>query len=399
MKLIRILIGLAFVSTALYAGPTNTPSPVQVNVTVVATDGKLTNAPSTSFFSANFNLLTNALTQGGFSSGDSTNGVNAAFRAADVTTSNALTSAYIAADVTTSNTLVSSYISADVTTSNALVSGYIAADVTTSNVLISTINTSVNAASNLANTKITASGGTGTGNTFTTVTVNGLTATGTKVVMTNVDVELGVPYFGVNPGTFQIADFSVTSASAAGTTHTGEIRVDGSPAFKVSGVSDGADSATNKMVTIPAGTQFSPLGNTNYTSYAAGTAYSFTGSAASLDFGTTDPSVTLLQGGTYLIFANVGTKYNGATFAANQTVTVKLRRTNNTAADISNASRTITLNVVTTFTGHGPMAVVPPVIYTATAGDVVVLQGNVSATPSAGSFDADTAEIVAYRVY
>ena len=39
--------------------------------------------------------------------------------------------------------------------------------------------------------------------------------------------------------------------------------------------------------------------------YASGTAYSVTNSSAAVDFGTTDPSLTLTLPGTYLLFARV----------------------------------------------------------------------------------------------
>lgn len=137
---------------------------------------------------------------------------------------------------------------------------------------------------------------------------------------------------------------------------------------------------------------------TNNTVYASGTAYTLTTSSAALDFGTTDPNLTISTSGTYLIHANVGVKYSGATYVGAQTVTFKLRRTNNTAADLTSGSRAVELPVLTTFTGGDVMAL-PPVIYTATAGDVVTIFGILSATPSAGSVVADSAELVAIRLY
>lgn len=132
--------------------------------------------------------------------------------------------------------------------------------------------------------------------------------------------------------------------------------------------------------------------------YAAGTVYSFTNAAALLDFGTTDPSITVVTTGTYLILANVGLKYTAATFAANQTLTVKLRRTNNTAADLTGGSRAITLGIVTLLTAVIETVQLPPVIYAATAGDIIQLYGLVSVAPGAGTVDATSAEIVAVRI-
>jgi hypothetical protein len=167
------------------------------------------------------------------------------------------------------------------------------------------------------------------------------------------------------------------------------------------GLNGNNNPATNFSVisatTFQYGTNPGPL-NTNFTVYAAGTAYTLTGSSAALDFGTTDPILTLNQTGTYLITGNVGIKYNGATYAGAQTATLKFRRTNNTAADLTSGSRAVEMPVLTTFTG-GDVFAMPPVIYTATAGDTVTIFGILSATPAAGSVLADSAEMVAIRLY
>lgn len=137
---------------------------------------------------------------------------------------------------------------------------------------------------------------------------------------------------------------------------------------------------------------------TNFTTYASGTAYTLTGSSAALDFGTTDPVLTINQTGTYLIMANVGLKYTAATYAGAQTVSLKLRRTNNTAADLSNGARTVELPVLTAFTG-GDVMQLPGVVYTATSGDIITIFGILSATPSAGSITTDSAEVIAIRLF
>src|SRR6185369_1987982 len=83
---------------------------------------------------------------------------------------------------------------------------------------------------------------------------------------------------------------------------------------------------------------------------AAGTAYSLTNTPAALDFGTTDPSLVIDKAGTYLLLARYNLKYNGATFAAARAVTMKLRRTNNTPADLTGGSTVLTTDIVTTKT-------------------------------------------------
>jgi hypothetical protein len=127
---------------------------------------------------------------------------------------------------------------------------------------------------------------------------------------------------------------------------------------------------------------------------AAGTAYSLTNSAATLDFGTTDPTVTLPIAGRYKLEAQVQLDYAGATVVA-ETATIKLRRTNNTAADVTGATLTLDLPVSTTLTNTYGIFRLPPVYYTATAGDIIALQGQVSATLGAGTINAVAAGIIA----
>ena len=134
--------------------------------------------------------------------------------------------------------------------------------------------------------------------------------------------------------------------------------------------------------------------------YAAGTAYSLTATPAALDFGTTDPSLVLDKAGTYLLLARVNLKYNAATFAASRTATLKLRRTNNTAADLSNGSLTALTDIITTLTYTFGVFDLPRVLYTTTnTDDAITIFGDVSVVPTAGSLDAVAAEIVAIRLY
>lgn len=219
-----------------------------------------------------------------------------------------------------------------------------------------------------------------------------------NVIATNDRVELGSPFYGTNKTTYSYGDMAFDTNISAGTTITATMSLGGQPFFQTVAKSAGDGTWTNGSFTLPAHVQMSAPGNTNYTSYAAGTAYSLTDTAAQLNFGTTDPSITILQAGTYLIRGAVGIKYNGSTYGAAQTATLKFRRTNNTAADLSNGARTVVMPVLTVFTG-GDTFILPSIIYTATAGDIVQIFGSVSAAPSAGSVDTDSAEIIAQRLY
>lgn len=140
--------------------------------------------------------------------------------------------------------------------------------------------------------------------------------------------------------------------------------------------------------------------NYNLSVYAAGTAYALTATSAALDFGTTDPALVLDKAGTYLLQATANLQYVGATFAANRTVTLKLRRTNNTAADVANSSVVLGTNIVTTVNGTLDVVVFPPVIYVTTAiTDSITIFGDVSVVPTAGALSATQASIVAIRLY
>lgn len=133
--------------------------------------------------------------------------------------------------------------------------------------------------------------------------------------------------------------------------------------------------------------------------FSAGTVYALTATQALLNFGTTDPSLTLTAAGTYKITATVCLNYNAATFAAVRSATLKLRRTNNTAADLTGGGApVIKTQIVTTLTGT-LMVVTWSVFYTTSnANDTIEIFGALDVVPSAGSLDASYASIVAHRL-
>ncbi len=134
--------------------------------------------------------------------------------------------------------------------------------------------------------------------------------------------------------------------------------------------------------------------------YAAGTVYTLTNAAAAVVFGTTSPTITLATAGKYRIRAQVVVELVGATFAANQALTIKLRRTNNTAGDLTNSTLVYTVPIVTTLTNTLAVITLPDVFYT-TAGtsDVVTIFAGLAATPSAGSVTISAASIIAADNY
>jgi len=154
----------------------------------------------------------------------------------------------------------------------------------------------------------------------------------------------------------------------------------------------------NSRLTALAALLNTPFDYTAYDAYSAGTVYSLTNAAAALDFGTTDPSITIAVAGTYRLRGRAVLKYNGASFAANQTVTLKFRRTNNTAADLTNGSSSMITSIITALTGPAGTIVLPEIEYVASAGDVIALFGVVGAAPSLGSLDVTEASIHAVRL-
>lgn len=132
--------------------------------------------------------------------------------------------------------------------------------------------------------------------------------------------------------------------------------------------------------------------------HGAGTAYALTNAAAAIDLGTTDPAIVIGVAGTYLLLATLKVEYTGATVVA-ETATLKLRRTNNTAADVTATPVVIDLPVATTLTHTYGVVHLPPVLYTTTnTDDAISLFGQVSATLGAGTIDVSMADIVAIRI-
>lgn len=156
-----------------------------------------------------------------------------------------------------------------------------------------------------------------------------------------------------------------------------------------------------KLSPNPSGFKLSPksVSNSALSVYAAGTAYQLTNAQALLNFGTTDPSLTITEPGTYLLLGTVRVDYNAATFAAVRDVTLKLRRTNNTAADITNATTTFRTEIITTLTFTAFDGQLAPVIYTtANNNDIIQIFGAIDTVPTAGSIDAVEASIIAIKL-
>ncbi len=137
---------------------------------------------------------------------------------------------------------------------------------------------------------------------------------------------------------------------------------------------------------------------TTYSAYSAGTVYQLTNSSSAVVFGTTSPSITITVPGTYLIYANAQLIGGTATITT-QTATIKLRRTNNTASDISAGATTIAPLAGAGLASTLGWAVLPNIVYTTSnSNDIITLFGIVSATLGVGTMNVNEASIVAVKI-
>ncbi len=160
-------------------------------------------------------------------------------------------------------------------------------------------------------------------------------------------------------------------------------------------VSPGFTVVTGKGVS-PAGTQ--PALST-LSVYAAGTPYVLTATPAKIDFGTTDPALVITSPGTWKLEARVRIDANGKTTAAGRTITILLRRTNNSAANIPNTTGEILTEIVTTLTQTLMVMDLPTIAYVTTnSDDAIEMWGSADSIAGAGTFDVVEASIFATKI-
>ena len=88
----------------------------------------------------------------------------------------------------------------------------------------------------------------------------------------------------------------------------------------------------------------------------------------------------------------------GATLTT-QTLTTKLRRTNNTAADLANTTRVFDFVPCTTTSGTMAEIVMPQTAYAATNGDIIQMWGALSGATGAGTITCVEADLIAVKLY
>lgn len=152
---------------------------------------------------------------------------------------------------------------------------------------------------------------------------------------------------------------------------------------------------TTSWISLP-----SAVGTNNAAGYGSGTVYTLSTTSAKVDFGTTDPVITLPAAGTYLITSNVTVEYAGLTTLATAACNFKLRRTNNTAADLTNATSSFNVPAVALLTQTAGDADIQSVIYTtANNNDVIEVWGSRGNNVSLGSINVGQASVIAIRIY
>ena len=119
--------------------------------------------------------------------------------------------------------------------------------------------------------------------------------------------------------------------------------------------------------------------------YGTGSVYTMTTTPAAIVMGTTSPAITLTQAGTYLIGGYVRV-FSGAATITNQFFTLTLRRTNNTAADLTNGSVVVAPMPATTASYTMGVYPMPWIVYTTTnTNDALTIFASISAALGAGS--------------
>lgn len=160
-----------------------------------------------------------------------------------------------------------------------------------------------------------------------------------------------------------------------------------------------ANGGTNAATKAAAQTSLG-VGQTQVSEFSSGTAYQLTNGAAVVTFGTSGAvEVAPNAAGLWHLYYFVRFDYNGATFAANQTVQAKLRRSNNTAADVTNSTREWKTEIITTLSHTAALLSVGPIPYsTVNVNDNIQLLSFVGTLPGAGTLDAVEAYLIAVPI-
>jgi len=197
-----------------------------------------------------------------------------------------------------------------------------------------------------------------------------------------------------------LSSFTTSNLSEGSNLYYTDTRARSAISITTTGSGAASYSSSTGVLNIP--NNAAPGASTPPIGYGTGTGYDLTTTSAKIDFtgtGSTDPSITLTSPGTYLILSNVSVDYVALTTLAVTTCNFKVRRTNNTAADLTNAFANFKVPVITLLTQTAGDADIQAAIYTTTnSNDVLELWANRGAV-SVGSIRINQAWIAAIRIY
>ncbi len=161
----------------------------------------------------------------------------------------------------------------------------------------------------------------------------------------------------------------------------------------------GVDASGNSESCTTVAASFTTLHANDAFAYCSGTVYTLTNSAAAVDCGTTDPSVTIAAAGTYLVLGSMCYENAGATYAANRTVTGTINRTNNSPGIIASSGLSYQTGIITTVTNTMGCSATQVLYTTANTDDILTLNASIDVVASAGTSTVARARLAAIRLY
>jgi hypothetical protein len=231
---------------------------------------------------------------------------------------------------------------------------------------------------------------------------------GTSAFTVTTDDFVIPPADGTTPVTVEVADTSWMAVGEplfmpGGLFFLVDAIIDGT---HVSVVSPAWEANVNAGNTITAGAIVTPSGwqpaapslpaVDAISAYGVGAAYAITTSSAVVTFGTSGAlQITLTTAGTWLLQARARVDYTNSTFAAEQTVTLKLQKVAGTV-DVANSQNAFKTAIVTT-ADHTAMIMAFPAVQYVTAGvtDVIRMMAVIGVDSSADPLTIVEANIIA----
>jgi len=130
---------------------------------------------------------------------------------------------------------------------------------------------------------------------------------------------------------------------------------------------------------------------------ASGSVYTITTVVQAVDFGTNDPAIVIPEAGVWLVLGWIQVDSVAATIGTTQNLDLRVRRTNNTAADLCQVI--VDLPAQTALTHTVGVWQLPPAIYTTfNTNDAIALFAGLSSALAAGTLTVPRARITAVRL-